>query len=488
MGFFSKNHADTRNWVMAALRNDAKVLAENTEGKAASSPKKVMLIAGSFLVLAVSASLLSSHGRAASQTPSGKTVAEAKSGRMAQLTDFRLLDDEALTGSQTQRITLKPGDSLGPLLQKNGITANQAYAVTEAFSKVYAPRNLRAGQHINLYFAGEDRRFIGLSLKPDTASTVFVNKNGTGFSAKKIAAEFKKELVRVSAPITNSLYLDAKALGAPDKVIVQFSQIYAHSVDFQRDIRAGDRFEMLFELYRDHKGNPIKAGDLVFTSFAPHGKTSQYYLYEDSKGHEGYYDAKGKGAKRMLMRTPINGARLTSRFGYRKHPIKGYRKKHKGVDFGAPRGTPIMAGGTGTITHAGRYGGYGNYIRIRHSDGYSTAYGHMKGFARGIKRGVHVRQGQTIGYVGTTGLSTGPHLHYEVLKNGRQINPMRLATLTGKPLPKSERANFQKRVAKIKALREKAGPALIRSADLAVAAAPSSRPAIPATPGGKSAQ
>ena len=202
---------------------------------------------------------------------------------------------------------------------------------------------------------------------------------------KKIAAEYKKELVRIDSEIKNSLYLDAQSLGAPDKVIVQFSQIYAHSVDFQRDIRAGDKFEMLFETYRDHNGEVVKAGDLIFTSFSPRGKTSSFYLFTKTNDREGYYDAKGKGAKRMLMRTPVNGARLSSRYGTRRHPVLGYRKKHKGVDFAAPRGTPIMAAGSGTITHAGRYGSYGNYLRIRHTDGYSTAYAHMSKYARGSK-------------------------------------------------------------------------------------------------------
>ena len=236
---------------------------------------------------------------------------------------------------------------------------------------------------------------------------------------------------------------------------LQFSHIYAHSVDFQRDIQPGDKFELMFELYRDHKGNTVKAGDLVYTSFSPRGKTSEFFLYENAKGREGYYDAKGKGAKRMLMRTPVNGARLSSRFGRRKHPILGYRKSHTGVDFAAPRGTPIMAAGTGTIKRAGRYGGYGNYVQIRHTDGYSTAYAHMSKFARGTKRGRRVTQGQVIGYVGTTGLSTGPHLHYEVHKNGKKINPMRLSTLSGKPLLKSDIPAFQKRRAEIMALKAK---------------------------------
>ena len=214
------------------------------------------------------------------------------------------------------------------------------------------------------------------------------------------------------------------------------------------------RFEMVFDVSRDHTGKIIKARDLLFTSFSPRGKKSDYYLFKDAKGRENFYDAKGKTAKRKLRATPINGARLSSTFGRRKHPISGYRKMHKGVDFAARSGTPIMAAGTGTISRANRYGGYGNYIRIKHSDGYSTAYAHMKRFARGMKRGKRVTQDQIIGYVGSTGASTGPHLHYEVLKNGRHINPRQLNQLSGKPLAKAEMPKFEDRRRKIAALRK----------------------------------
>ena len=384
-------------------------------------------------------------------------------------------EDEKNTPDTTLHLALKSGQSLGPLLQKHNVSPNTAYAATQAFSEVYDPKKLRVGQKINLYFDENTKAFSGLTLKPTTDSTVFVAQARDGtFKARKISAEFDKQIVSVNTTIKNSVYLDAQALGAPDKVIVQFSQIYAHSVDFQRDIRVGDAFEMLFEVYSDHNGNTVKAGDLIYTSFSPRGKTSNYYLYTKSNGREGYYDSKGKGAKRMLMRTPVNGARLSSRYGKRKHPILGYVKNHSGVDFAAPRGTPIMAAGTGTIKRAGRYGSYGNYVSIGHSDSYITAYAHMSKFARGIKRGTRVRQGQTIGYVGTTGRSTGPHLHYEVHRKGRKINPMSLSTLSGKPLKKDEIPAFKTRMADIETLRASAVPATLpkpeRSADFVVTA------------------
>ena len=364
-------------------------------------------------------------------------------------------------GDRAKTVTLKSGDSLGPLLQKNGVDGQTAYRVTQAFSKVYSPRDLRAGQTINMYLDDNDALF-GISLKPGLERTLYVTRaTDGGFSAKDLEITFPKELVQVAGIIENSLYLDAARKGVPDKVTVQFSHIYEHSVDFQRDIQPGDAFTMAFELYRDAKGNPLKAGDLLYTSFSPRGKTAEYYLYANKKGHENYYDQNGKGAKRKLMRTPINGARLSSGFGKRRHPISGYRKNHNGVDFAAPKGTPIMAAGVGIVERANRWSTFGNYVRIHHSDGYKTAYAHLNGFARGIKKGTRVRQGQIIGYVGTTGASTGNHLHYEVHKNGRPINPKTLSTLSGKPLPKAERADFTKRRKQIDALRKNAPPAIM---------------------------
>ena len=458
-----------QNWprIKKGLANDAQTLMSNTQGQAATSPKTMLLLAGAVIFGVVGVSAMTTSPDSVSELPAEVSEEQAQLVALDNLVDFRTLGENGASSTEALSLVLKPGQSLGPLLQKNGVEPNIAYATTQAFSKTYSPTKLRAGQKINLYFDGEEKAFSGLSMKPDHENTVFVNKLPNGeFTSRKITAEFEKELVSVTSEIKNSLYLDAGRLGAPDKVIVQFAQIYAHSVDFQRDIQPGDKFELVFELYRDHKGNPIKAGDLVYTSFSPRGKTASYYLYESSDGTESYYDLKGKAAKRMLMRTPVNGARLSSRYGNRRHPVLGYRRKHKGVDFAAPRGTPIMAAGAGTIVRSSRYGSFGNYVRIKHSDGYSTAYAHLSKFGRGIKSGRRVVQGQTIGYVGTTGRSTGPHLHYEVLKNGTQINPMTLSTLSGKPLKKSELPGFKIRSAEIDKLRKNAPAALAPKAEL----------------------
>lgn len=356
---------------------------------------------------------------------------------------------------QAQTLTLKSGDSLGPLLQNNGINPNEAYAITQAFSDVYDPRRLKVGQSFNLYYDGEQLQH--LTFKPSVERTLYVSRtDDNDFRTRDVSAKFRMETVTVRTSIENSLYLDAKSYGAPDKVIQQFANIYEYSVDFQRDIQPGDSFEMYFEVARDRKGNIVKAGDLLYTSFSPRGKTSEYYLFEDAKGRENFYGIDGKTAKRKLRATPINGARLSSSYGKRRHPILGYRKMHTGVDFAARTGTPILAAGSGAVEFAGRNGGYGNYIRIRHTDGYKTAYAHMSKFARNVRKGSYVKQDQVIGYVGSTGRSTGPHLHYEVHHKGKKINPRRLSQLSGKPLSKDQMPAFEKRRAEIDAQRAQA--------------------------------
>ena len=359
------------------------------------------------------------------------------------------LEDGSEERLRTVRFTLGPGDNLGPMLQDHGVSPGTAHRLVAGFAESFSPRRLRVGHSFEVGFDGDT--VTGMAFKPDVERTVFVEKDGEGFTSREVAAEFRYEVVTLRADIENSIYLDAKRMGAPDRVIQQFANIYEYSVDFQRDIRRGDRMEMFFEVARDRDGKIVKSGDLLFTGFTPGSKTQEYYLFADANGDENYYDAQGKTAKRKLRATPVNGARLSSGFGSRRHPVLGYRKMHKGVDFAAPRGTPILAAGTGVVERANRYGSFGNYIRIRHTDGYKTAYAHLKGFA--VKKGQRVKQDQVIGYVGTTGRSTGPHLHYEVHHHGKAINPRRLAQLSGKPLPKSMMADFAARRAEIDARR-----------------------------------
>ena len=230
-------------------------------------------------------------------------------------------------------------------------------------------------------------------------------------------------------------------------MIIEYARIYGFQVDFQRDIRKNDNFKIMYEVFEDDNGKVFETGNILFADLKLSGINNSLY-YFDKKGSEGHYDSNGKNVEKALMKTPINGARLSSSFGMRKHPIDGFNKMHRGTDFAAPSGTPIMASGSGVIVRARWCGGGGNCIKIKHNSTYETIYAHMKNFARGMKEGVRVKQGQIIGYVGSTGKSTGPHLHYEVVINGKKVNSQKLKLPSGKTLKGNKRKIFE--VTKIK--------------------------------------
>ncbi|MDE0781369.1 MAG: M23 family metallopeptidase, partial [Alphaproteobacteria bacterium] len=239
-----------------------------------------------------------------------------------------------------------------------------------------------------------------------------------------------------------SLFVNARNAGVPISVLVELVRIFSFDVDFQRDIWRDDKFEVMFERQRNKDGDVVNNGKILYAKLALRGTELPLYSFNNSEGNIDYFNEKGEGVRKALMKTPIDGARLSSRFGKRKHPILGYTRKHSGVDFAAPKGTPIYAAGDGSIVTAGTKGGYGKYIKIRHNSTYSTAYAHLNAYGPGIRRGKRVRQGQVIGYVGTTGRSTGPHLHYEVHRGGRQINPLTLKLPSGEKLKGSRLASF----------------------------------------------
>jgi len=251
-------------------------------------------------------------------------------------------------------------------------------------------------------------------------------------------------MIRAEGRIDDSLYMAMDRAGVAPEIIAELIMIYSFDVDFQREIRQGDAFELFYEQYLDETGAVAKHGDILFGNLTLRGKPLNLYRYVTSDDDKiDYYNEHGHSVRKALLRTPIDGARLTSRFGKRRHPVLGYTKMHKGIDFGARRGTPIRAAGDGVVERASRYGSFGNYALIRHSSEFKTAYAHMKGFARGMKKGAKVKQGQIIGYVGTTGRSTGPHLHYEVLKNGKHVNPLSLKLPSGRRLEGEELKTFQ---------------------------------------------
>jgi len=278
------------------------------------------------------------------------------------------------------------------------------------------------------------------------------NKSDNQFEKEVILIKLKKEIVYKENIILQSLYKSAIEKKIPANSIIELARIYGFQVDFQRDIRKKDRFQIMYEIFINDNGKIIETDNILFANLILSGQDNSLYYFDDEK-NAGHYDKNGKSIQKALMKTPINGARLSSPFGMRKHPIDGFNKMHRGTDFAAPMGTPIMASGNGIIKKAGWCGGGGNCIVIRHNSTYQTIYAHMSKFASGIKSGVRVKQGQTIGFVGSTGKSTGPHLHYEVLINGKKVNSQTLKLPSGKILKGNDRKNFETKKIKLEVLK-----------------------------------
>ncbi len=354
-------------------------------------------------------------------------------------------------GPDIREIAAERGDTLTGLLIDAGAGADEAKAAVAALSAVYDASALRAGQIVTATFAPEGTPLIGVALKPSVERDIEVVRAEDGtFAAHETVKQLTATDARASGVIDGSLFMSAKAAGVPDGVIVDLIRIYSYDVDFQREVKSGDRFDVLYTHYVDEHGESLKHGAVQYAELTLSGEKKPLYRFTTSDDQTtDYFTPKGWSGKRLLMRTPVDGARLTSGYGMRYHPILGYNKLHRGVDFGAPSGTPVMAAGHGTIEKAEWFGGYGRYVRVRHANSYSTAYAHLSRFARGIKPGVRVRQGQLIGYVGTTGRSTGPHLHYEVMVKSKQINPMGVKLPTGRNLAGADLAQFQAEVARI---------------------------------------
>ena len=305
--------------------------------------------------------------------------------------------------------------------------------------------NIYSGRKLSLIYKKQDKKIntiVNLVYPVSNTSSIEIRKSQDNFIVKENILQLYKKEVVVRNVIKNNLYSSAIETGVEPNIIVEFARIYGFEVDFQRDIRKGDWFEILYEKFIDDNNKVRDTGKIIYASMYVNGEEINLYNFK-YKNEEEYYDIKGKSITKSLMKTPINGARLSSSFGMRKHPILGYNKMHRGTDFAAPSGTPIMASGSGTVTRARWCGGGGNCVKIKHNSTYETIYAHMKSFAKGIKEGRKVKQGQIIGYVGSTGMSTGPHLHYEVVVNGNKVNSQRLKLPSGKTLKGDSREKFE---------------------------------------------
>ena len=334
-------------------------------------------------------------------------------------------------------------DTIEKILKKHNVKNEDINSIASIIIKKKLS-NIFAKTEVKIVIKEEfgDNKIVSLSYPINEITTVEIKKNKDGFIINEKILNLEKKEIVSSNTIKNNLYSSAVDAGIEPNIIVEFANIFGFEVDFQRDIRNGDKFEVYYEQYIDENNVVRNTGKIIYASMFVNNKELSLYNFR-FKNKEGYYDVDGKSVIKTLMKTPINGARLSSSFGLRKHPILGYNKLHQGTDFAALRGTPIMASGSGVILRAEKYKGYGNFVSIKHNSTYVTAYGHMSKYGRGIKKGVRVNQGQIIGYVGSTGMSTGPHLHYEVIKNGKRINSQRLKLPTGKTLDNEARNRFE---------------------------------------------
>lgn len=345
-------------------------------------------------------------------------------------------------------LTISPGETLMGLLLDQEIPRPTAIDAVEALKKSYDPRSLKAGQELLLTFIVSENSellFQRLSFEPSVGVTVSLSSAEDGsFVAQKQQMPLVRHIVRYDGTIKSSLFEAAIKEGTPQRVLADMIRVFSYDVDFQRDIRGGDSFEIFYEQMDTADGRTARTGDLLFASLTLSGKRYQLYRFQLADGTVDYYNEKGEGVRKALLRTPINGARLSSTFGMRKHPVLGYSRMHKGVDFAAPAGTPIYAAGDGIVAFASFNRGYGNHVRLKHDSEFLTVYAHMQNIAKGIAPGVRVKQGQIIGFVGSTGMSTGPHLHYEIVRNGAHVNPAATRFAASKNLTGKELAGFQK--------------------------------------------
>ncbi len=350
---------------------------------------------------------------------------------------------------------ISSGETFDKILDSYSIASDEIIKIKNELKSDYNLNNLKTNFDIKFTIDESNNKEITSFMFPVSRTKkiqLIKNLETNLFEKKTIITNLNKKIIFKEGKILQSLYKTAIDLNIQPNIIIEFARVYGFQVDFQRDIRKNDNFQIMYEVFEDDNGKVFETGNIIFADLKLSGINNSLY-YFDKKGSEGHYDENGKSVKKALMKTPINGARLSSSFGMRKHPIDGFNKMHRGTDFAAPSGTPIMASGDGVITRARWCGGGGNCIKIKHNSTYQTIYAHMKNFARGIREGLRVKQGQIIGYVGSTGKSTGPHLHYEVIENGKKINSQKLKLPSGKILKGKNREVFEVKKIKLDVLK-----------------------------------
>jgi murein DD-endopeptidase MepM/ murein hydrolase activator NlpD len=356
---------------------------------------------------------------------------------------------------ETINYIIETGDTFEKILNEINVPKNEKIKILKKISKFKFVNKLYKNQKISFKVDRKNPiKILGFSVQTSKTKTINFYRNTAidDFEYKEIEKNLKQIIVFKEAEITSSLYSSAIDIGIQPNVIIDFARIYGFQVDFQRDIWKDDSFQLVYETFLDGNGKILETGNIIYANLILQGRENPLYIFKNKKDYD-HFDQFGKSIRKSLMKTPINGARLSSSFGIRKHPILGFNKMHKGTDFAAPMGTPIMASGEGKIVRARWCGGGGNCVKIKHNSTYSTVYAHMSKFGKNIKEGVRIKQGQIIGYVGSTGMSTGPHLHYEVIENGRKINSQKLKLPSGKILKGKERVLFEIEKIKINVLK-----------------------------------
>ena len=352
------------------------------------------------------------------------------------------------------RHIVKSGESLNSILSNHEISDGEIKIIVEKLRKKTKSKVLFVDMKIDFVLDTENNSIIELIYPESRIKKIVLTRNkDNSFEIKETITQLTKKFSYKEGIIKSSLYKAAKNLNIEDSIIVELANLYGFQIDFQRDIYKEDSFEILYEKFINEEEKIVESGNIIFANLILRGQKNILYYFDDKGKSRGHYDINGASVKKALMKTPINGARLSSSFGMRKHPILGYNKMHRGTDFAAPHGTPVMASGDGIIIKARWCGGGGNCVKIKHNSTFQTVYAHLSKFGRGIKKGVRVKQGRIIGYVGSTGMSTGPHLHYEVIKNGKKINSQTLKLPSGKILKGKERKRFEVQRIKVDVLK-----------------------------------
>lgn len=384
-------------------------------------------------------------------------MAETDQDYQSGLRFIGVADGQLQSAPPTERLDLvlrvDRGDTLTKMLTDVGVTQPEAYAAITALTKIFDARSLRIGQIMTVTLATPDDKrdpmtLLQLALRPQAERDITVRRTESGaYVPGEVVYPVNRRIARHGGKIDDSLFGEGLAAGIPASILAEIIKAFSYDVDFQRDMHPGDGFEVVFERVYTSDGRLAREGRILFAELTLRGKRLAFYRYKPDRGEEEYFQPDGQSIVKSLLRTPIDGAKISSRFGMRDHPILGYSRLHSGVDFAAPPGTPVYAAGSGTVEKASVFGGYGNYVKVRHSAQFATAYAHLSGYARGMQAGKRVRQGEIIGYVGTTGMSTGPHLHYEVHKGGAPINPTSVSTPIGPKLAGRDLARFRDAIA-----------------------------------------